>query len=71
MLYRKNLFSWEQVGRLVLGGVAIASGALTFQTTNWLVIFMGAAMVVTGVFGFCPACYLVGRRQPGGRSSSE
>lgn len=71
MLYRKNLFSWEQVGRFVSGAAVIVAGALAFQTTNWLVIFIGAVLVVTGLWGFCPACYFAGRRQPRWRSDHE
>ena len=71
MIYRKNLFSWEQVGRVGLGLAAMAAGMLAFETVNGYWILVGAILVVTGLFGFCPACYLVGRRVPRWRITNE
>lgn len=69
MLYRKNVYQWEQVVRIVLG-IAIAVISYVSLPATWfgyLNIASGVFVALTGVFGFCPACALVGRRlkQPG------
>lgn len=67
MIYRKNLFSWEQVGRVLLG-IGLALLPLAF-TSSWGSLLVGGGLFValTGLVGFCPACYMVGRRAPGRR----
>jgi Protein of unknown function (DUF2892) len=64
MLYRKNIYSWEQLLRVV-GGTAI--GAWGFVGAWGTLLGYGAAaagvlLVLTGVVGWCPACAAVGRR---------
>ena len=63
MFYRKNLYAFEQIARLV-GGAAIAIGGLIFLAgwPGWALAATGAFLAVTGVFGFCPACAMVGRK---------
>jgi hypothetical protein len=64
MLYRKNIYSWEQALR-VIGGGAMAGGGL-FLSGGGLVGYgmaaAGALLAVTGFVGWCPACAMVGRR---------
>ena len=62
MLYRKNIYAWEQWLR-VLVGVLMVAGSLWFLGWPWnlLVAVSGAGLAVTGVFGWCPACAMVGR----------
>ena len=63
MLYRKNLYRWEQWSRVVIGaaagvfGLAVPGGALGYG-----VAAAGAMLAVTGVVGWCPACATIGRR---------
>jgi hypothetical protein len=64
MIYRKNLYSWEQVLRV---GVAIAAAlaiwlSMPYTPIAYGVIAMAALFALTGIFGFCPACAMVGRR---------
>lgn len=65
MLYRKNIYAWEQWTRIVLG-VALIALALFGPPGGWISWIIGLAGVsaaTTGVFGWCPACAMVGRRQ--------
>lgn len=64
MLYRKNIYAWEQWSRIVLG-VALIPLALFGPPggwIGWLIGLGGVALAVTGVFGWCPACAMIGRR---------
>jgi hypothetical protein len=64
MLYRKNIYLWEQWSR-VAGGAALAVWGLAFSADpmiGYIAAASGAALAVTGVFGWCPACAMVGRR---------
>jgi len=64
MFYRKNIYAWEQMTRLVLGAAMMAWG-LFFSGGSLLgygVAATGLFLAVTGVFGFCPACAMVGRK---------
>ena len=64
MFYRKNLYTWESMLRIVAGlGLAFycvfaASGSLL----NYVIAASGVAFAVTGLVGWCPLCALVGRR---------
>lgn len=66
MFYRKNLPGWERAMRVVLGVAMIAGGLLTLpgMPVGYLVAGAGAVAIVTGFFGFCPMCAMVGRRLP-------
>ena len=64
MFYRKNIYSWEQLLRIV-GGFALAVYALIAMpstTVGYALIAVGVFTAITGIFGFCPACAMVGRR---------
>jgi hypothetical protein len=64
MFYRKNVKNWEQVARIVVGVGMIAGGLLAFPSSivGYLVAASGLSLGLTGLFGFCPACALVGRK---------
>ena len=63
MLYRKNIYQWEQWSRVLLGTVLIVWGAaFAPQPWGYLAIAAGIVTAVTGVFGWCPACAMIGRR---------
>jgi hypothetical protein len=67
MFYRKNLFAWEQMIRVIMG-VAMAGYGLFGLPGGWLgygLAAMGAFLAVTGVFGYCPACAMIGRKPVG------
>jgi hypothetical protein len=64
MLYRRNMGSKESWAR-VLGGALIAACSLTQigATTLGLVLAAGGVFTaLTGLFGFCPACAMAGRK---------
>ena len=64
MLYRKNVGSKESVARL-LGGALIVACSLGLIGTTPLGLVLAASGVVTaltGLFGFCPACAMTGRK---------
>jgi hypothetical protein len=66
MFYRKNLPGLERAMR-VMGGVGmIAYGLIGMSgtTTGYLIAGGGVLAIVTGFFGFCPMCAMVGRRLP-------
>ncbi len=62
-IYVKNVPGWERVLRIA---VAVASTlvalALLPVPWSWLSAASAAGFGATGVFGFCPACALAGRR---------
>ena len=63
MFYVKNVPNGERVVR-VLAGAAAAGLALAFVggTSGWLLAAGAAGLVASGLFGFCPACAMVGRK---------
>ena len=66
MLYRKNLPGWERAMRAVGGAAMIACGLLGLpgMSIGYLIAAAGAVTVMTGFFGFCPMCAMVGRKLP-------
>ncbi|MDD9947191.1 MAG: DUF2892 domain-containing protein [Myxococcales bacterium] len=63
MIYRKNLPLVEQALR-VGGGLSITAYAAlsTSGVPQMLLLGTGIMAAATGLFGYCPACALVGRR---------
>jgi hypothetical protein len=72
MFYRKNLPGWERAMRSVGGVVMIAYGLLGMPgllgmhgtMAGYVIAGTGAVAILTGFFGFCPMCAMVGRRLP-------
>ena len=66
MFYRKNLPGWERAMRTIAGVVIIAFGLFAMAGTmaGYLIAGAGAVAILTGSFGFCPMCAMVGRRLP-------
>jgi hypothetical protein len=66
MFYRKNLPGWERAMRVVAGLVLIAWGWMAFPATmlGYVIMASGATTILTGFFGFCPMCAMVGRKLP-------
>jgi len=63
MFYVKNVPSWERVLRVIVGLAVVAWSLLALGGTWGTIIALSAAgIVASGLFGFCPACALVGRR---------
>jgi len=64
MLYRNNVGSKEGWGRVLLGALIVA-GSFTQLGTTPLGLALAASGVftaLTGLFGYCPACAMVGRK---------
>ena len=64
MIYRKNLYTWEQGLRITLS-IALVAFGLTSNLApmpKGAIVFSGFFGLATGVFGFCPACALVGKK---------
>ena len=66
MFYRKNLPGWERAMRVIAGLVLIAWGLLAFPAMplGYAITAGGATAILTGFFGFCPMCAMVGRKLP-------
>lgn len=63
MIYVKNLPLWERALRVGLGMAAAAYAVLNLDGMSaWAVAGGGVGAALTGIFGFCPACALAGRR---------
>lgn len=63
MLYVKNLPLWERALRIGLGTAAAAYAVLNMGGVwGWAMVAGGMGAALTGLFGFCPACALAGRR---------
>jgi len=64
VLYRKNVFAWEQVVRLVAGAAMIGYGLMGAPgtTMGYVLAAIGLYTALTGVFGYCPACAMIGRK---------
>ena len=61
-VYRKNIYQWEQWGR-VAAGIAMLVAAVLVEPTIARVVLAasGLMMIVTGLVGWCPACAMFGR----------
>ncbi|MBB6561267.1 hypothetical protein HNP48_003960 [Acidovorax soli] len=64
MLYRKNITRPESLLRIVAGLALLAAslGWLGFTPLGLVLAASGATGILTGVFGYCPACAMVGRK---------
>ncbi len=63
MLYVKNVPVWERVLRVLAGVAGGAAAVWAVPGTAGIVLGASAAgLALSGLFGFCPACAMVGRR---------
>lgn len=63
MIYVKNLPVWERSLRIGLGMAAAGYAVVSLDDiSRWAVALGGVGVALTGIFGFCPACALAGRR---------
>jgi hypothetical protein len=63
MLYVKNVPGWERVLRVVLGAVvALLALRLLGGVGGALLAASAVGIALSGLFGFCPMCAMVGRR---------
>lgn len=65
-IYKKNVSAPERLLRVLLAiGMATASLYVADPWLKWGLAGSAVMAVVTGIFGFCPACYLAGRKLRG------
>lgn len=64
MIYRKNLYTWEQLLRIGAGLLLAAYGlwSLSGSLAGYSLAVCGVSLGLTGVFGFCPMCAMAGRQ---------
>lgn len=64
MLYVKNVPGWERAVRVLMGVGLLAASVAYFgpTATGWVAGLAGAMAMMSGLFGFCPACAMVGRK---------
>lgn len=64
MVYVKNLPWWERSLRIGAGALAAGFALVSMEgAMAWGVVAAGAGAALTGIFGFCPACAMAGRRR--------
>lgn len=63
MFYVKNVPTWERVLR-VTAGLAVVAWSVLALGGQWgaVAALSAGGIVLSGVFGFCPACAMVGRK---------
>lgn len=65
VFFVKNVPTWERVLRVVAAlAVAVAALRMLAAPSAWLVASAAIGFALTGLFGVCPACAMVGRRLP-------
>jgi uncharacterized membrane protein HdeD (DUF308 family) len=59
---RRNMSDSERWVRSVLGALAVFFGVLSLSATGWSTVawFVGGALLLTGVAGYCPIYDLFG-----------
>jgi hypothetical protein len=66
-IYRKNVPSAERALRLLAAVATGVATAMYFSSPllKGLGVMFSVMFALTGAFGFCPACYMAGRKLPG------
>lgn len=64
MFYTKNVPGWERALRIVMGLLGLGLAGMNWDGSLITVGIgiMGATLAVSGLFGFCPMCAMVGRK---------
>ena len=66
MFYIKNVPVWERLLRGAAGAALLVYAWVALEgAVAWLAGAGAAGLVLSGIFGFCPACAMVGRRLKG------
>ncbi len=69
MFYIKNVPNWERALRSLLS----LGAAIYFYQAGYGLVITGliASFSLTGIFGFCPMCAMVGRKLDKGKQTSN
>ena len=64
MLYRRNVGTKEGLARVLLGALIMTCSLAQIGTTPLGLVLAASGVVtaLTGLFGFCPACAVAGRK---------
>lgn len=64
MFYTKNVPGWERVLRILIGIASLGFAIMSWGSSTLAVGagIAGAMMAMTGLFGFCPMCAMMGRK---------
>lgn len=64
MFYVKNLPTWERHTRILAGAAMVVGGlwGLKGLSIGVVIAGLGGFTALTGLFGFCPACAMAGRK---------
>jgi len=64
MLYVKNLPNGERIIRVIMGMLGLAYAGMNWGGSSLAIGIglMAAMLAMTGLFGFCPMCAMVGRK---------
>lgn len=64
MFFRKNLPGWERAARFAAAAAIAVCGFywFGFSIAGYLVAAAGIFTGLTAIFGFCPACAMIGRK---------
>ena len=60
----KTLPGWERTLRVLLGVALLAYALVAYPhlTKGYIIAAIGVVMIVTGLFAYCPACAIAGRK---------
>ena len=62
MFYRKNLYRWEQLLRVLVSLALVAWGIYAWGILwAYLAVVVGVVLLVTGLVGWCPMCAAFGK----------
>lgn len=64
MFYVKNVPNWERVLRVIVGLMSLSYAVMNWSGSSLAIGagVIGAMLAMTGLFGFCPMCAMVGRK---------
>lgn len=64
MFYVKNVPTWERILRVIMGLMGLGYTAINWDVSGLAIGMglMGTTLAITGLFGFCPMCAMVGRK---------
>lgn len=64
MFYMKNVPNWERVLRVIMGLMSLGYAVMNWGGSSLAIGagIVGAMLAMSGLFGFCPMCAMVGRK---------